>query len=342
MGTRSLTLAALMVVVGCGGESAEPAVEADAVSDAVTTVGDSATSMIDAAVEESSSPDAVAESSTPDSTSDSTPIVPISTEGDGDYVEAPPYMLGPDSMVKAGVPQGTTTKYSWTSKVFPGTTRDYWVYVPKQYVAGKKTAVMVLQDGANYMNPTGNFRTTVVLDNLIAAKELPPIIAVFISPVNRSAEYDSVTDQYSKLIIDEILPEVAKKVTISDDPELRGIGGHSSGGICAFTVGWFRPDSFRRILTHNGSFVSIRGGDKYPSMIAAVPAKPLRVFLLSGTMDLNNMFGSWADANKKMAAALKAKSYRYRFVFGEGSHTPTHAGANLPATLKWLWRGAPM
>lgn len=342
MRNGSSMFAAVMVMMGCGGESTEPSVEEDAGNETSTANGDSATSMIDTAVEETASSDAVAEGGAPDSTSDSTPIEPISTEGDGDYVEPPPYKLGPDSMVKAGVPQGTITKYSWTSKIFPGTTRDYWVYVPKQYVAGKKTAVMVLQDGANYMNPTGNFRTTVVLDNLIAAKDLPPIIAVFISPVNRSAEYDSVTDQYSKLIIDEILPEVGKKVTLADDPELRAIGGHSSGGICAFTVGWFRPDSFRRILTHNGSFVSIRGGDKYPSMIAGAPAKPLRVFLLSGTMDLNNMFGSWADANKKMAAALRAKSYHYRFVFGEGSHTPTHAGANLPATLKWLWRGAPI
>ena len=281
-----------------------------------------------------------------ESSSTTAPPVMIDPEGDGDYYEPPPYELGPDSMPQDGVPQGAVTQATFsTSTVFPGTTRDYWVYVPAQY-DGSPVASMVFQDGGNYVDPDGQFRTPIVLDNLIAAGDIPVMVAVFVNPgmigdqSNRSFEYDNLSDAYSQFLVDELLPVVEADfgVDFSDAPEDRGISGHSSGGICAFTVGWHRPDLYGRLMTHNGSFVDIMGGGAYPQMILDGEVLPVRVSLLSGTMDLDNQFGSWLDANTAMAAALAEKGYHYRFVHGEGSHSPDHAGAVMPDTLRWLWR----
>ena len=186
------------------------------------------------------------------------------------------YQLGPDSMPREGVPRGEVTKHSFTnSAVYPGTVRDYWVYVPKQYDAAKPAALMVWQDGGGYQSTNGSYRTTVVFDNLIARKEMPVTIGVFINPgvvpateagkkdrSNRSFEYDSLGDAYAKFLLDELLPLVTKEYNITTDPNLRAIGGASSGGICAFTVAWERPDAFRKVLSHIGSFTNIRGGRK--------------------------------------------------------------------------------
>jgi enterochelin esterase family protein len=281
-----------------------------------------------------------------ESSSTTAPPVMIDPEGDGDHYEPPPYVLGPDSMPQDGVPQGAVTMATFAaSTVFPGTTRDYWVYVPAQY-DGSVVPSMVFQDGANYVNPDGPFRTPIVLDNLIAAGDIPVMIAVFVNPgmvgdqSNRSFEYDNLSDAYSQFLVDELLPVVEADfgVQLSDAPEDRGIAGHSSGGICAFTVGWHRPDLYGRLMTHNGSFVDIMGGGAYPQMVLDAEVQPLRVFLLSGTGDLDNQFGNWLDANTAMAAALAQQSYHYRFVHGEGSHSPDHAGAVMPDTLRWLWR----
>ena len=128
---------------------------------------------------------------------------------------------------------------------------------------------------------------------------------------------------------------------LTTDPEGRAAGGHSSGGIAAFTMGWHRPDQFRRILTHSGSFVSIRGGDKYPGIVTmAMPVKPLRVFLSVGTKD--NEAPRWQRGNEGMAGALKQQGYHYRFVLQKrGTHAQTYPASILPETLLWLWRGYP-
>ncbi|MSR59316.1 MAG: esterase family protein [Planctomycetaceae bacterium] len=262
------------------------------------------------------------------------------------------YKIGPDSMVQDGVPQGTVTKHAWKSeKVFPGTERDYWVYVPKQYDGSQPAAVMVFQDGGGYVDAQRDFRATVVFDNLIHKHEMPATIGIFINPgvipaagpdqkprQNRSFEYDSLGDQYARFLLEEILPEVGKQYKLTDDPERRAICGISSGGICAWTVAWERPDAFRKVLSHVGSFTNIRGGHVYPSLIRKTEQKPIRAFLQEGSNDLDNLHGSWPLANQEMAAALKFSKYDYRFEYGDGVHNGKHGGAILPESLRWLWR----
>ena len=262
------------------------------------------------------------------------------------------YQLGPDSQRQDGVPRGTVTKYEWTeSKVYPGTVRDYWVYVPRQYDNAKPTAAMVFQDGRNYVNENGQFRAPIVFDNLIHRGEMPPTIGIFINPGvvpasspeakdrrNRSFEYDSLGDKYATFLIDEILPAVGSNLKLTDDPEQRAICGISSGGICAWTVAWERPDKFRKVLSHVGSFTNIRGGHVYPALIRKTDPKPIRVFLQEGANDLDNLHGNWPLANRQLAAALKFAEYDYKFVLGTGGHNGRHGGAILPESLRWLWR----
>jgi enterochelin esterase family protein len=262
------------------------------------------------------------------------------------------YVLGPDSQVKPNVPHGTVTTHQWTtSKIFPGTTRDYAIYVPAQYDKAKPAAVMVFQDGMGWWKADGQFRASVVFDNLIAAGEMPVTIGIFINPgsfpaakpgekprSNRSFEYDSMGDLYARFLLEEILPEVAKSYNLTTDPEQRAIAGSSSGGICAFTVAWEHPEAFRKVVSHIGSFTNIRGGNVYPAMIRKAEKKPLRVFLQDGRNDLDNQFGNWPLANQDMAASLKFAGYDYQFVLGEGTHNGKHGASLLPDTLRWLWR----
>ena len=180
------------------------------------------------------------------------------------------YEHGPDSMPNELVPKGKVTQHTWLgSKVFPGTSRYYSVYVPAQYDGSKPAALMVFQDGHAFQGNSGDFRVPVVFDNLIAKGDIPVTIAVMIDPghkgelpekrgwrprpANRSFEYDSVTGDYAEFLLTEILPEVGKQYQITDNPELRAICGNSSGGICAFSVAWHRPDKFRKVLSHIGS-----------------------------------------------------------------------------------------
>lgn len=274
---------------------------------------------------------------------------------------APPvrYDHGPESDRKEGVPKGTVTSYVWQdSKVFPETIRRYSMYVPAQYDPSTPAALMVFQDGHTYLRDGGDFRVPVVFDNLIHAKEMPVAIGVFVDPgykrdklppergwrpqpENRSFEYDTLSADYSKFLLTEILPAVRKSYNITDDPEGRAICGISSGGICAFTVAWERPDKFRKVLSHVGSFTDIRGGHRYPEIILESESKPLRIFLQEGSQDLRRTRKNWnwVIGNLKMAAALEEKDYDYRFVLGDGGHNGNHGGVILPDSLRWLWRG---
>ena len=263
------------------------------------------------------------------------------------------YVLGPDSQVKEGVPQGKVTQMpAWTnSKIYPGTTRDWWIYVPAQYKAETPANVMVFCDGGGFVKADGQFRVPVVFDNLIAKGEMPVTIGIFINPgvfpatnpkekprSNRSFEYDSLGDVHARFLIEEILPEVSKTYTLTSDPEGRAICGNSSGGICAFTVAWERPDAFRKVVSHIGSFTNIRGGYVYPALVRKSEKKPLKVFLQDGKNDLDNQFGNWPLANQDMAASLKFAGYDFQFVLGEGTHSGKQGGAILPDTLRWLWK----
>jgi len=261
------------------------------------------------------------------------------------------YQTGPDAERKEGVPQGTVTKHVWDqSEIYPGTVRDYWVYVPQQYQKGQPACLMVFQDGAGFVNEKGHTRVPVVFDNLIHAGEMPVTIGVFIQPgvvpptkpgqkprKNRSFEYDTLSDQYVRFLLEEILADVGQKYDISDDPKHRAICGNSSGGICAFTAAWERPDSFGKVVSHIGSFTNIRGGHVYPAVIRKTEIKPIKVFLQDGSNDLDNLHGNWPLANQQMAAALKFVGYDHKFVYGEGRHSARHGGAIFPDTMRWLW-----
>lgn len=260
--------------------------------------------------------------------------------------------FGPDSQRQEGVPQGKLTKHEWKSQIFPGTTRDYYVYVPAQFDGKTPAAVMVFQDGHAYVNEKGEHRVPIVFDNLIHKGEMPITIGIFINPGhrgdkppespwranNRSFEYDTLSDQYARFLLEEILPEVNRTYPLTDDPNMRAICGISSGGICAWTVAWERPNEFRKVLSHVGSFTNIRGGHNYHAMIRKTEKKPIRVFLQDGSNDLDNEHGNWWLANLEMEAALKYKKYDYKFVGGDGGHNGKHGGAILPDSLRWLWR----
>ena len=273
-----------------------------------------------------------------------------------DFVESPDHRVNDKS------PHGTVTQMPpWESKIFPETTRDWWVYVPAQFKPDGSAAVMVFQDGRNYVNVKGEWRVPVVFDNLIAQGAMPPTVAVFINPgnrpmkpgepprkrpdgrpapaSNRSFEYDSLGDRYAKFLLEEILPEVEKKWPLTKNPEKRAICGASSGGICSFTVAWERPDAFRKVLSTIGSFTNIRGGDAYPSLIRKTERKPLRVFLQDSSGDLDNQFGNWPIANQQMHAALKYMGYDVKFDWQEGyGHNSKRGGSIFPDAVRWLWR----
>ncbi len=263
-----------------------------------------------------------------------------------------PFAPGADSQRQPGVPRGAVTQHQWRSALFPGTERAYWVYVPAQAKPDSPAGVMVFQDGGAYVNEDGEFRVPVVFDNLIHQGKMPVTVGVFVNPgtvpgasqpaghdgSQRSIEYDTHSDRYVRFLLEEILPAVGRVQRLTANPDERAIGGISSGGICAWTAAWERPDAFRKVLSHVGSFANIRGGHVYPAMIRNTPRKPIRVFLQAGSNDLDVGWGHWPLANLEMAAALNFAGYDYRLDYGDGEHNGRHGGAILPESLAWLWR----
>ena len=269
-------------------------------------------------------------------------------------LRADDYPLTTDSLPQPNVPRGEVTHATWKSRVFPGTERDYWVYVPKQYTANKPACVMVFQDGGGFQDRNGGFRVPVVFDNLIHKKEMPVTIAIMINPgvvpaprsgalprFNRSFEYDAPTDQYARFLLEEILPEVGKKYNLTQDPAGRGLCGASSGGICAFTTAWERPDQFSKVISFVGSFTNLRGGHAFPSLIRKYEPRPIRVYMQDGSHDQDIYSGSWFIGNNDVAAALRFGRYDMQYVVGTGGHDGIQGTAVLPEALKWLWRDYP-
>jgi len=235
---------------------------------------------------------------------------------------------------------------------------------------------MVFQDGAGCVNMNGTIRVPNVFDNLIHRNEMPVTIGIFINPGefrdelnakglprrNRSFEYDTLSDRYTRFLLEEILPEVGKTYRLTSDPEGRAIQGQSSGGICAFTVAWERPDAFRKVVSYIGSFTSIAyrpaqegrpmqpGGDLYPTLIRKNPIKPLKIFLQDGANDLNNPHGSWFLANQQMLSALEwanrnadqrkidGPRYQVHYEWGNAAHSGKHGGAIFPDVMRWMWK----
>lgn len=266
------------------------------------------------------------------------------------------YQLGPDSQVQEGVPRGVIQQFEWTSEIFPGTLRDVWVYIPVQYSAVTGGApVMIFQDGAGFVSTEGGnaWMTPVVLDNLIHKGEMPVTIGIFVQPgvlpvanenhrerYNRSYEYDGLGDRYARFLIEEILPETARRydLRLTEDPNLRALVGSSSGAIAAFTAAWNRPDYFRRVMSFVGSYTDLRGGHLYPEMVRKREPLPLRVYQQDGRNDQDIYAGSWFAANQELAAALQYAGYDHLYVVGEEGHNNRHGRTLLPEAMRWLWR----
>ncbi|MDG3003331.1 alpha/beta hydrolase-fold protein [Paludisphaera mucosa] len=249
-------------------------------------------------------------------------------------------------------PKGEVQKHVFeASTIFPGTTRDYWIYLPKQYDASKPAALFVCQDGVQYDAPA-------VFDELIARREVPVLIGVFVmhgrvkatsdgalDRFNRSYEYDGLGDAYARFLIEELLPEVEKQKTadgrpirITRSPDERAIAGSSSGAVCAFTAAWERPDSFRRVFSGIGTYVGLRGGNVYPTLIRKYEPRPLRVFMEDGADDLNIYGGDWWMANQEMERALTFAGYEVAHAWGEGGHSSKHATEIFADAMRWLWK----
>lgn len=257
-----------------------------------------------------------------------------------------------DLCAQDAIPKGEVTKHSFDqSKIFPGTVRDYWVYVPHQYDPAQPACVFVCQDGIQYNAPA-------VFDELIAKKEIPVVIGVFVmhgrvkgpsdqalDRFNRSFEYDGLGDNYARFLIEEILPLVenqktsdGREINLSPNGNDRCIAGASSGAVCAFTAAWERPDAFRRVFSTIGTYVGLRGGNVYPTLVRKVEPKPLRIFLQDGSADNNIWGGDWWMANQELERSLSFAGYEVTHVWGDGGHNGKHGTEIFPAAMRWIWK----
>jgi enterochelin esterase-like enzyme len=285
--------------------------------------------------------------------------------GDGDYSVGPRYTPAPERTARAGIPRGRTIHFtmdSTDSKIFPGNPpfkRAVSVYIPSQYVPGTPAPFIVSCDQYGLSPRTGMLGT--VLDNMIADHRLPVMCAIMVASggSERSVEYDTVWGKYSDFVESEVLPRAEKEagITLTKDPEGRMTYGGSSGGIAAFTMAWFHPELYHRVVSYSGTFVNLKnspevphGGWEYPEhLVPNSPAKPLRVWLHvsqndNGSTTASSAYRNWVIANKRLAAALNAKGYHYQLVFAKnGTHTDGNAIAQtLPNALEFVWKGYPI
>jgi enterochelin esterase family protein len=300
----------------------------------------------------------------------------IAAPTQNDFVIKPPYTPAPELDVKPGVPKGTLHQLvmkSEDSKIYPGISRDkpgavvpyervVNVYVPAQYKPGRPAPFIVVQDG----NSAG-YRDLVppILDNLINEKRVPAMVAVMVHHgggdgfgSERGLEYDTVSDRYTTFIESEVLPRVSKEYNIrfTTDPDGRATMGGSSGAACAFTMAWFHPELYRRVLSYSGTFVNqenpphpeiSRGAWEYhQTLILEAPVKPIRIWMHVSDTDIGAnreeaSLHNWVLANQHMATVLRMKGYQYRYVFAEGAVHVDHGviSQTLPSALEWLWDG---
>ncbi|HYL73631.1 MAG TPA: alpha/beta hydrolase-fold protein [Bryobacteraceae bacterium] len=258
----------------------------------------------------------------------------------------------PDSYPKPGVPKGTLSeKKTIVSKIYEGSTADYWVYASPGVDPSREAPLMVWQDGQNLINRDGSaLRLFTVTENLVHQKLIPPMIHVMISPGSgqrmRSIQYDTVSDRFGRYLLEEVLPEVEKIYKLRPDAYSRGIAGESSGAICALNVAWYFTDKFSRVHSTIGSYAALQwhpeehldGGNIYPFRIRREPRKNIRIWQSDGADDLENQWGSWPAQAIQLANSLKMKGYDFHFRFGEAAHNGAQAGLDLPESLAWLWR----
>ncbi len=294
---------------------------------------------------------------------------------ESEFTIGPDYADAPETQEKPGVPKGKIVEFTMDSKdsrIYKGIAKDkkgkvpyqrkVAVYIPAQYKAGEEVAFIVAQDGLGYRGLLPK-----VLDNLIAEKRVPVMVAVMINSgggdslgSQRGLEYDAVDDTYSKFIESEVLPKISKDYDIkfTKDPEGRATMGGSSGGAAAFTMAWFHPELYRKVLTYSGTFVDQQfpedrqnpdgAWEYHKNLIKKSPKKPIRVWLHVSEKDNGwnrdeASLHNWVMANERMAAELKAKGYEYRYVFAKNAgHTDGKVTRQtLPGALEWLWQGYP-
>ena len=268
----------------------------------------------------------------------------------------------PEAVPESEIPAGEVTRHAdWEgARIYPGTTRDLFVYIPAGLDRSRAANLIVFNDGVGYLSRRGSVRAGLVLDTLHAKQAIEPTVAVFVNPgrpvdsrptltpvydaasMQRSLEYDALTPDYGRFLLEDVLPfvESTHGLSITNDPTRRTVCGMSSGGICALTVAWHYPGLFARVMSHCGSYTNIRGGHVFPYLVRATPRKPIRIFLQSGANDAATVFGDWPLANQTMAKAFEYAGYDFRFEFGTGGHTLRHGGALFADALRWLWRDA--
>ncbi len=255
----------------------------------------------------------------------------------------------PPAIKPEDVPPGATKQFTFTqSAIFPGTVREVTVFIPAQYDGSKPACVYVKTDG---YNP----REKALMETMIATKEMPVTIGVFVRPGdlpapmkgtlgrrNRDFEYDAVNDNNVRFLVDELLPYMAKELDLklSTDGNDRCVSGGSSGGIAAFTAAWHRPEAFSRVYAASGSWVAFRGGHEFPTMVRKFEAKPIRAFLTTATHDMENAAGDWFLLDQEMDKALKFSGYDYQFRIIDGRHVAGYM-ENWQEAMAYLWRGWP-
>jgi predicted esterase len=280
-----------------------------------------------------------------------------------------PYPLGPDSQPQPGAPKGEVTRLTLPpGKFYPGTPHDYAIYVPAQYDASKPTPYMIFMDGLGQLG--NGTRTNAVFDNLIARHEMPPVIGIFVNPgvlpavkpanpapdavaplgrYERVFEYDSLSDRFSRFLLEELVPAVAVKYNLSKSADDHAVAGVSTGAVAAFAAAWNRPDQFHRVVSFIGTFVAMKGADSLPGLIRKTEPKPIRIFMQDGKQDhivpaepFGTFYaGSWPISNEVMYQALQAAGYDVKYVLGEDGHSGRQGAAMMPDVLRWLWRDYP-
>ncbi|HEV2394431.1 MAG TPA: alpha/beta hydrolase-fold protein [Verrucomicrobiae bacterium] len=260
---------------------------------------------------------------------------------------APEYQ--PPAIKPADILPGATKQFTFTqSRFFPGTVREVTVFIPAQYDGRSPACVYVKTDG---FNP----REKILLETMIATREMPVTVGVFVQPGdlpapmkgtlgrrNRDFEYDGVSDNNVRFLTEELLPFVAEKynLSLSTNGNDRCMSGGSSGGIAAFTAGWNRPEAFSRVYAASGSWVAFRGGHEFPAMLRKFEAKPIRAFLTTATHDMENCAGDWFLLDQEMEKALQFSGYEYQFRVVDGPHVAGYL-KHWREAMAYLWRGWP-
>ena len=278
------------------------------------------------------------------------------------------YKPGPLHRRLAGVGEGLLTSYTHTSTNYNGHTRKYWVYKPAGFQQDVPAGFMLFSDGDQYFGQCigtrkSGYSVLPILDNLVHTGHMPPnTIFIFAQPgiipgepsniwdpfpdsyfeSGRFLEYDTVDKRFGRFLLDELLPSVqsSANVTLTRNPRLRGLCGHSSGGLCALNTAFEYPEAFQKVISHCGSFAKLQNGHLLPFAVRECNAseKPIRVFLQSGTGDAKIKFGDWFLQNQVMQNALEFAGIEHTFEWGVGRHDIWHGTSVMPETLKWLWR----